>query len=171
MYRNFSNDCLEIKVERHVENRLVLTMSSDWAGGCHKSQLHVDEKRLGLQLEEVWKSIKTKKLLRLRASFGAIDHYDDETNMYDTPIVFMQRGLKRAKFDSRTHGSIPKDWSFDVYATFADTTTNSAILETIKKVMYTKFTKEIEKKFINALRPVLQKKKESAQYYSESDDE
>ena len=172
MYRNFKNDCLLISVERSSkENKLILTISSDWAGDCHKSQLHVDEKRLGLQLEEVWKSIKTKKLLKLKASFGEIDWYDDETDMYETPIVFMERGLKRARFDSRNHGSIPKDWSFDVLAVFADTTTNSAILETLRKVMYSKFTKEIEKKFIKELRPVLQKKKESAQYYSESDEE
>jgi hypothetical protein len=109
--------------------------------------------------------------LKLKASFGTIDWYDDETDMYETPIVFMERGLKRARFDSRTHGSIPKGWSFDVLAVFNDTTTNTAILETIRKVLYTKFTKEIEKKFIKSLRPVLQKKKEEAQYYSESDEE
>jgi hypothetical protein len=170
MYRNFTNDCLSITAERGKENKIILTISSDWAGGCHKSQLHVDEKRMGLQLEEVWKSIKTKKLLRLRASFGEIDYYDDETDMYETPIVYMERGLKRARFNSRNHGSIPKDWSFDVCAVLADTTTNTAVLEVLKKSMYTKFTKDVEKEFVKKLRPLLQKKVNHVNYYSESDE-
>jgi hypothetical protein len=172
MYRNFTNDCLSISVERtSTENKLILRISSDYAGSCRKSQLYVDEKRLGQQLEEVWKSIKTKKLLRLRASFGECDHYDDMTDIYTTPIVYMERGLKRVRFDEREHGSIPKDWSYDVSALFADTTTNTAILEVIKKVLYLKFTKDIEKKFIKSLRPVLQKKERYANYETEYSDE
>jgi hypothetical protein len=171
MYRNFTNDCLSISAERGKENKIIVRISSDYAGSCRKSQLYVDEKRLGLQLEEVWKSIKTKKLLRLRASFGECDHYDDMTDMYTTPIVYMERGLKRARFDEREHGSIPKDWSYDVSAVLADTTTNTAVLEVLKKVMYSKFSKDVEKKFIKVLRPLLQKKVNSVNYESESDEE
>jgi hypothetical protein len=150
---------------------LMLIIESDYAGGCHKSQLHVDEKRLGLQLEEVWKSIKTKKLLYLNAYFTEIDYYDNETDIYYTPSVFIKRGLKRAKIGEDSHGAIPKDWTYKVVAKIKETTTITPIIEVIKKVLYSKFTKEIEKKFIKELRPVLQKKKESAQYYGESDEE
>lgn len=170
MYRNFTNECLSISAERGSENKIILSISSDYAGSCRKSQLYVDEKRLGQQLEEVWKSIKTKKLLRLRAFFGECDHYDDMTNMYTTPIVYMERGLKRVKFDEREHGSIPKDWSYEVRAVLADTTTNTAILEVLRKVMYSKFGKDVEKQFIKKLRPLLQKKVNHVSYYSESDE-
>jgi hypothetical protein len=108
--------------------------------------------------------------LKLRVGFGTIDWYDDETDMYETPVVYIERGLKRARYNYRNHGSIPKDWSIDLTAIFSDTTTNTAILEVVKKALYSKFSKDVEKKFIKELRPVLQKKKLSAQYYSESDD-
>ena len=169
MYRNFTNDCLSISAERGKENKIIVRISSDFAGSCRKSQLHVDEKRLGLQLEEVWKSIKTKKLLRLRASFGECDSYDDMTDIYTTPIVYMERGLKRARFDEREHGSIPKDWSYDVTAVLADTTTNTAVLEVLRKVMYSKFSKDVEKKFIKTLRPLLQKKVNSVNFDSDEE--
>lgn len=172
MYRNFTEDCLEIKVERNTMRDgsgsfLILVIESDYAGGCHKSQLYVDGDRLAKQLEEVWKSIKTKKLLYLNAFFAEIDHYDDETDIYYTPSVFIKRGLKRAKVGEDSHGSIPKDWTYKVVAKFNETTTITPIIEVIKKVLYSKFTLAREKEFTKALRPVLQRKKDEAMYYNQ----
>ena len=172
MYRNFTEDCLEIKVERASarEPKLILSISSDYAGHAHKQALYVDGDRLAKQLEEVWKSIKTKKLLKISAFFNEIDYYDNETDIYYTPSVRMERGLRKANVSESSHGAIPKDWGYNVCAVFSDTTTVTPIIEVIKKVLYSKFTVEIEEKFTVELRKVLQKKTNEAFYYNEYED-
>ena len=98
----------------------------------------------------------------MSVSFSEIDWYDDMTDIYETPIVRIERGLKRAKVSHQDHGSIPKDWSADLYCTFADTTTNTPILEVVKSALGSFFDSEAEKKFIKDLKPFLQKKKTNA---------
>lgn len=158
MRNYFTKDCLEISVERRAdENKLVLHMSSDFSGS-HKSQLYVNEKRLAEELERLWKSIKTKKLLKLSSYFDEIDWYDDEVDVYTTPIARIERGLKKARLFEKTHGSIPKDWSIIVTAVFADTSANTPIMEVIKATLSSLFDAKLEKEFVKKLRPVLQKK-------------
>jgi len=169
MRNHFTKDFLEISVERKAEdNKLVLHLTSE-TGMCHKSQLYVNEKRLAEDLERFWKSIKTKKLLRLSTYFGEVDWYDDEVDVYETPHVAIQRGLKRAKIGYGTHGSIPKDWTFTMTSVFADTTANTPIMEVIKSALGSYFTPQIEKEFVKKLRPVLQKKVKYANYQGGSD--
>lgn len=165
MKRNFLIDSLELSVERYREGKLLLIISSDYSGGCHKSQLHVNEKSFAEKLEELWKSIKTKKLLHLHAGFGEIDHYDDMTDTYSTPNFHIERGLKKARITYSEHGSIPKDWCFSISAIFADTTTNTPIIEACQKTLgFSLFTPAVKKAFIKSLRPVLQKKKAYCSY-------
>ena len=166
MNRNFDRDTLSIGVSRRSDNTLRLEISSDFSQSNHKSQLYVNENRLADMVEQTWKSIKTKKLQKLVVSFGEIDYYDDMTNVYETPVVRIERGLRRAKLSHREHGSIPKDWSFDMTALFSDTTTNTPILEVIKNALGSYFTPEIKKAFVKSLRPVLQKKVQGASYYA-----
>jgi hypothetical protein len=66
--------------------------------------------------------------------------------------------LKKAKVNQQEHGSIPKDWSVDLFCIFADTTTNTPILEVIKSALGGYFDADLEKKFIKELKPLLQKK-------------
>jgi hypothetical protein len=169
MIRNhFTADCLEIFIERKSDDqRMVVCISSDFSGYCHKQQLHVNEKQLATDLEDLWKSIKTKKLMRMNAHFTEIDHYDDMTDIYTTPRVSIERGLKRARISEREHGSIPKDWTFNLIAVVADTATSTPIVEVLKKTLCSLYTKEVEKKFLKALRPLLQKKQTYAKYYCE----
>lgn len=155
----FTQDELSVSVNRlNQDNKIRLSISSDFSGSSRKSQLYVNEKRVAEDVESFWKGIKTKKLLAMSVSFSEIDWYDDMTNMYETPIVRIERGLKKAKVGFKDHGSIPKDWSVDMYATFADTTTNTPILEVIKSALGSKFDATAEKEFIKALKPFLQKK-------------
>jgi hypothetical protein len=170
MYNYFSNDCLEITLQRNRDNNLSLHISSDYANErFHKQQLYADEKRLASAVEELWKSVKSKKLQAVHVGFGEIDHYDDMTNMYDTPTAYIKRGKRKAEIGSREHGSIPKDWSINLSATILNTTTINPILEVVKNALgFSKF-KPIEKLLVKALRPVLQKKKDSVIYYNESE--
>jgi hypothetical protein len=171
MRNYFTNDCLTISVERRKEeNKLILHIGSDYSGGCHKSQLHVNEKRLAEKLEELWKSIKTKKLLKLSAYFNELDYYDNEVDVYTTPIARIERGLKRARLFESTHGAIPKDWEFIVTSVFADTSTNTPIIEVIKRTLGSLFTLNLEKEFVKKLRPVLQKKTNYMSFSKEYED-
>jgi len=162
----FVEEYLNIGVSRKLsaENQIVLTISSDFSGSNRKSQLYVNEKRLGEKLEYFWKSIKTKKLLALRIMFDEIDYYDNHTDMYSTPIVYIKRGLKKARFDEHEHGCIPKEWSVDFIATFSDTTTSTPILEVVKSALGSYLTPQREKKFLKILRPFLQKKEKNVYY-------
>jgi hypothetical protein len=158
----FTKESLSVSVNRLQEDKIRLCISSDFSGSSRKSRLYVNEQRLSTDVESFWKGIKTKKLLGMSVSFGEIDWYDDMTDVYETPIVRIQRGLKRAKVTHQDHGSIPKDWSADVYFTFADTTTNTPILEVVKSALGSHFDAEAEKKFVKDLKPFLQKKKVNA---------
>jgi len=172
MRNYFVRDYLSISVERlSTDNQLRLSISSDFSGSSHKGQLHLNEKRLADDVESLWKSIKTKKLLKLSVGFGEIDYYDNMTDMYEVPYATIERGLKKARIGYSTHGSIPKDWSCDLGMRFADTSANTPIMEALKATLGSMFTPEIEKEFAKKLKKVLQKKERCASYYKESDED
>ena len=167
----FTNECLSISLERHKDNSLSLEIGSDFGNSrFRKSQLNVCEKRLATAVERFWKSTKTKKLVGVHVGFGAIDHYDNMTDIFYTPTAYIKRGKKKVENGWREHGAIPKDWSVNLHAAIADTTTINPVLEVVKNAIgYTKF-KPIEKELIKKFRPVLQKKKDYGNYYSENYD-
>lgn len=154
----FTDECLTIDVARRDENKIALSISSDYSGSDRKSELYVNGERLAEDVERFWKGIKTKKLLSVNVSFGEIDWYDDMCDVYCTPSVTIKRGLKKAKISHHDHGSIPKDWSVDLFCVFADTTTNTPLLEVIKSALGGHFDSGMEKRFIKELKPFLQKK-------------
>jgi hypothetical protein len=164
----FTQDTLSVHVNRlSTDNKIRVNISSDYSGSDRKSQLYVNGKRLAEEVETFWKSIKTKKLLSMSVSFNEIDWYDNMTDIYETPIIRIERGLKKAKIGSQDHGSIPKEWGVDLYCTFADTTTNTPILEVVKSALGSYFDAKAEKEFIKALKPLLQKKVTSARWQVE----
>ena len=154
----FTEEELSINVARRQENKIALTISSDYSGSDRKSQLYVNGERLATTLESFWKGIKTKKLLLANVSFSEIDWYDDMCDVYETPSITIKRGLKKAKVSHQEHGSIPKDWSVGAYFKFADTTTNTPLLEVIERALGSYFDADAKKKFIKELKPFLQKK-------------
>jgi hypothetical protein len=154
----FTKESLSVSVSRMQEDKIRVSIASDFSGSSRKSQLYVNEERLSVDVESFWKSIKTKKLLSMLVSFDEIDWYDDMTDMYETPVIRIARGLKKAKVSHREHGSIPKDWAVDVCFVFNDTTTNTPILEVVKSALGSYFDAEAEKAFTKALKPFLQKK-------------
>jgi len=161
MKQNFVKECLEISVSRGNENTLHLNISSDFSGSNRKSRLYVDGKRMADQVERVWKLLKSKKLLKMRLSFGEIDWYDDLTDIYTTPVITIERGQKKARIGEREHGSIPKDWDINLSAVFADTTTHTAITDVIKRTLEHYYSSDLDKEFRKKLKPVLQKVKTS----------
>lgn len=165
----FTNECLQIGTSRMSDGTIRLEISSDYSGSSRKSQLYVNEERLAKQVEDFWKGIKTKKLQKLQLSFDEIDWYDDEVDVYETPRFNIQRGLKRVKVNHRTHGSIPKDWGVTLICIFADTTTNTPILEVVKSAVGNLLTSDLEKQFIKELKPFLQKKANYARVEVEFD--
>ena len=154
----FTSECLELSVNRLTDGTIRLNIGSDYSGSDRKSQLYVNEDKLAKSVEDFWKGIKTKKLQKMQLSFDEIDWYDDEVDVYETPRFNIQRGLKKAKISHRTHGSIPKDWGVTLVCIFADTTTNTPILEVVKSALGNLFTTKLEKDFIKELKPFLQKK-------------
>jgi hypothetical protein len=161
MKNNFTKNCLEIflnKKQVGETEEIILNISSDYSRSNRKSKLYVNEKTLATQLEEFWKSITTKKLIKLEIGFGEIDYYDDMTDIYETPIIYIKRGLRKAKIEHRDHGSIPKDWSFDISAIFSPVKTSPPIFEIIKKALGSYFTEEHEKALLKKIKPFLQGK-------------
>lgn len=165
----FTNECLSIGTSRLSDGTIRLEIGSDYAGSNRKSQLYVNADRLAKEVEDFWKGIKTKKLQKLNVSFSEIDWYDDEVDVYETPSVSIQRGLKRAKVSHRTHGSIPKEWSVDLTCVFLDTTTNTPIIEVVKSALGRLYTSEVEKQFVKQLKPFLQKKANYARFEADFD--
>lgn len=159
MKQNFISNGLSIRVYRDTNtNELMLGINSEYSATNHKGTIHPNEKRLAEQVEDLWKSIKTKKLQSMSVSFDEIDWYDNMIDIYETPKVSIKRGLRKAVISYREHGSIPKDWEFCLDARISDTSTSTPIMEVVKKTLGSFFTPELEKKFKKALTPVLQKK-------------
>jgi len=158
MKNNFTKECLHIDLARVSDNEINLGISSDFSGSQRKSPLYVNEKRIAEQVERFWKSIKTKKLVILSVGFGECDYYDNMTDVYETPVVSIKRGLKKARIGEQSHGAIPKEWSFDMSCRFKDTTTSTPILEVVKQALGSFFTEKHEKELKKALKPFLQKK-------------
>ena len=171
MNSNFTKDCLQINLGRNSDNTISVEVSSDYAFSSRKSELRVNEDKLRNEVEQFWKSIRTKKLLSIRVYFDEIDWYDDEVDVYQTPIIAIERGLKRAKVSERNHGSIPKDWSINVRMKFDDTTTNTPILEVIEKLLVHKFPTQAKVEIIKKMKPFLRKEEKYVSYYNSNDDE
>lgn len=158
--KNFSKRCLEIRISSNDQG-VYVRIESDYAYSDRKSRLYVDEKKLEKEVENFWKSVKTKMLTKMTVSFGEIDWYDDMTDMYDTPIVSIERGLKKAKTRHNEHGSIPKDWSFGATFTFKPTKVITPIIEVVELALGSLISKEKSEEFVKVARPVLQKLKPS----------
>jgi len=94
MKNNFILDSLEITVYRH-EECIQLDVFSDYSQSSRKAPLYVNEKHFTKELEYLWKSIKTKKLLMANISFGTIDWYSDETDHYEVPSFLIKRPRSR----------------------------------------------------------------------------
>ena len=170
MKNYFTSECISISLGRMNETDICLSISSDYSGSERKQQLYVNEKRLAEQVERFWKSIKTKKLVLMQVSFGEQDYYDNEVDVYETPVVTIKRGLKKARMGAQTHGCIPKEWSFDFSCRFKDTSTSTPILEVVKSALGSFFTEKHEKELKKALKPFLQKKAKYANYDIEDED-
>lgn len=156
--KNFSKNCLHVRISQG-EKGVHLNIESDYSHSPRKSQLHVDSKKLEKEVEDFWKSIKTKMLLHMVVAFNEIDWYDDHTDIYVTPVVSIQRGLKKAKTRYNEHGSIPKEWSFGVLFTFKSTKVITPILEVLEMALGNLISKKELEEFTKVARPVLQKVK------------
>ena len=168
MHKKFDIDSLEIYLNWNEDySEFRLTIMSDYTGSQRKSQLWVNDKALAKEVEDFWKSIKTKKLVYTSASFDEIDWYDNMTDIYETPIAYIQRGLKKARLKYRSHGSIPKEWSFGLRCAFNATNAIGPIMEVVKTALSYKLTPSMEKEMTKAFRPFLQKKVRSANYYND----
>lgn len=164
MKQNFTSNCLSIGLSRGNDSEIRMVISSDYSKSNRKSQLWVNEKSMAEDVLNLWKGISTKKLLRLNVSFGEIDYYDNMTDMYEVPTFSIERGLRKARIGHTDHGCIPKEWSIDLRAKFADTKVITPILEVVKAVLGTYFTDIHEKAFTKTVRPFLQSKQSYANY-------
>jgi len=170
MKQNFTKDYLSIHMGRINGDNINMGISSDYSGSQRKSQLYVNANSLAVDVERLWKSIKTKKLVILSVSFDEQDYYDNQVDVYYTPVVSIRRGLKKARIGTQSHGCIPKEWGFDLTCRFADTTTVTPLLEVVKASLGSFFTEKDEKEFRKAVKPFLQKKASYANFSLEDED-
>lgn len=161
MQKYFKPDYLRIILQREKPSmdgsvKFHLHFEADYNGSVRKSSLWINEDRFANDVENLWKSIKTKKMLSVKASFDEIDWYDDMTDVYDTPIASMKRGLRKAKIVHQQHGSIPKEWAIQVSFIVDDTNSITPFEEIIKATIGTYYTDEFAKRIKKVFRPVLQ---------------
>lgn len=165
----FTKECFNIQVVPSSNSEsILLSIDSDYSGSSRKSQLYVNEERIQQEVESFWKSTKTKKLTDMSVSFSEIDWYDDEVDVYETPIVRMKRGDRKSKVSHKSHGSVPKDWSVVVVFKF-DKTTKKPILDTIKPIIDKFLNVKEMKEFEKNLTKVLQGKQRSYQFSLENE--
>lgn len=160
MRRNFT-EYIDIYVSRKNNDDITLTITSDYSGSERKSALYVIERGLVNDVETLWKDRKGTKLKGITLSFDEIDWYDDEVDVYTTPIISIGKGLRKAKVGEQTHGSIPKEWGIDLTFSFSDTKVVTPLLDAIKSSLGYKFTTEMQKSFKKDVKGFMQKKERS----------
>jgi hypothetical protein len=162
----FTKNCLQINLSRNEDNTISIEISSDFANSQKKSQLYVNEDNIRFQVEQFWKSIRTKKLLFLQMYFSEIDSYNSSDIVYKTPTFSIARGLKKVVLERKAHNNIPKDWSIVVKIHFADTLTYLPIFEVLEKMLVHKFTTNAKVEVVKKLKSFLRKEIKEVNYYN-----
>jgi len=173
MYRNFDPRTATITVRNSkisipkrdgtssTVDGITVNISSDFGNGQnHKCQLYVNEKSLSSEIENCWKSVKdiSNKIVGVFVYFNEIDYYDNMTNIYNTPVISIQKGQRIIHIDKKEHGSIPKDWEITLLAKFEKVQRITPIISLIEKVLGPYFTTQMSKDFEKESRSVLQGK-------------
>jgi len=101
-----------------------------------KSQLYVNENYYAKKVENDYKSIKkmTTKLVKYAIGFEEVDYYDNMTDVYTVPYIYMKKGMRKAKIELEEYGSIPKDWIQNISITFEYTKQVKLFLRIINKM-------------------------------------
>jgi hypothetical protein len=116
--------------------------------------LYVNKDNIVRDIKDLCKSLQIHELTKLRVSFREIDWYDDEVDVYTTPIVLYDCITDSIKHGERQHGSIPKDWSVYLILEFTDIKTAEPLLTTIKYILGGLFTADVEKDLLDKLKKV-----------------
>lgn len=136
-------------------------INSDY-DGAHKSRLFINEEQLAKNVKNVWPDIKKAcpKVISMSVSFNEIDHYDDITDIYYTPVVAIKRGFTNPKVHSNEHGSIPKDWETNITIAIQDVKQATPIIKLVTAVLGNlignfdmEHVKKITQKFLNDTNP------------------
>lgn len=156
MYKLFDKNTLEVYISFRTD-KIIVKIYADYTGSERKNRLHVNEKMLATKIEQFWQDIKkaTTKIKSLNLFFDEIDWYDDMTNIYETPVFNIERGLRKVKISSDEHGSIPKDWGVCLNGVFDMCKRSKPILDFVKLAVgnhytyeqWAKFEKETKEKF------------------------
>jgi hypothetical protein len=155
IYHYFNRDYISINLERLPDNKTSIRISGDYNRSPRKSRLYFDAEILKKDTLTLWKSIKTPKLEKLCFYFGEIDWYDDLTDIYYTPVSIMQKGKKLPESFPSAHGSIPKDWSFNILMHFNDIKQKKVIFDVLDKILGFEFNDTVKKDFLKELKPFL----------------
>lgn len=163
----FTQNCLYVGIKKNSEGNIIVSISSDYAHSERKGRLFTNPTTLATMMEQEWEKLKTitRKITKFSLYFDEIDWYDSHCNVYDTPVIILEKGKTKAKISSQEHGSIPKDWSVNVKMIFEGVKQKKVILESIKCVLGYYYSKEIEK-VIEKTNEVLNGKKDYISYYN-----
>ncbi|HUT86356.1 MAG TPA: hypothetical protein VMW66_05950 [Elusimicrobiales bacterium] len=167
--RNAESICINRNAEKKTI-QIEITAELD----CRKSTLHINEKRLADDVEKFWDSIKRKcsKLLSIITCFDQIDYYDNEVDVYSTPIVRLERGKRKAIIGEQTWGAIPKDWEQTIRGTFGESKVIGQYLKFIEEIVgYSTYQTFKAKGLEKELRKVLQGKQSGCSVYNQRYDD
>ena len=163
------NGYFSILVRRTSPNDIRIEIEGDFVGSSRKSRLFVNESLVSKNIDALWKSIKTTKKLGLYVQFDHIDLYDN-CDSYNVPNFTIGKMFKsrKTKINYSSTNSIPKDWSVIYGFEIQNTKTKTPIIEIVKKVLGSKFTKDIEKQFTKNIKQVLTGDKNYTIYTNEN---
>lgn len=114
-----------------------------------KERIDIESKYLEELLNQLTEVFKKKSCYNSSTvSLNTIDHYTDETDMYDTPVVTHKKGSRKNVIGSETHGSIPKGW--EIFATVQfdgelTTRMRNSILKDLLTLCGLEYNSEVEK--------------------------
>ena len=130
---------------------------------AHKSELYVDEKKLGEECEKYGKEFRYMKgFISFYIGFGQIDYYDS-CNTYYVPSASYKS--KKAQISSYDYNTIPKDWEKDYSLTLSEVTTIRPFNKFIETLGI-----ELTKKQLNAFRKAIKERSDYNIYFGEEEE-
>lgn len=147
------------------QGSLTLRIRSDFAGDHRKSKLFVNRNVQSERLESFKQRVKTKKANRFYLNFIPEDHYDSEVDVYEVPSFSIEKGCRKAKVSTNSHGSTPKDWVVGLAVQMTPTKSITPILEIVKLAVGRFLNEDHIKSMTKDLRKVLQGKSTHEFFY------
>lgn len=131
----FVKDGIIIQFQRNHDNFFELSIRGDYVNSARKSRLGINTDSFTNTVSNFWNSIKNKVVIGITVFFDEIDYYDDMTDIYETPLIMMEKGKSKPIVRKRQHGSIPKDWGIVLVVKISKIKSSKIVMDIINNIV------------------------------------